>query len=197
MRAAVCYAPHDIRVEDIDDPTPGIGEVKVKVGAVGVCHTDMNYFLGAVPVPMPVVLGHEGAGVVVEVGPGVEAITVGDHVICSIIGPCEHCFQCLHDNPGLCENAPFFTGKMLDGTTRLSKGGRTDLHAALPGLVRRVRGRARALRGVDPARRAARRRVRACVRRQHRPRRRARCAPTCNPAPASSSSVQVESGSPP
>ena len=123
MRAAVCYAPHDIRVEEIDDPTPGIGEVKVKIGAVGVCHTDMNYFLGAVPVPMPVVLGHEGAGVVVEVGAGVDALAVGDHVICSIIGPCEHCFQCLHDNPGLCENAPFFTGKMLDGTTRLSKGG--------------------------------------------------------------------------
>ena len=123
MRAAVCYAPNDVRVEEIDDPSPGSGEVKVKISAVGVCHTDLNFFFGAVPIPMPVVLGHEGAGVVVEVGEGVSTLSAGDHVICSIIGPCEHCFQCLHHNPGLCENAPFFTGTMLDGTTRLSKNG--------------------------------------------------------------------------
>ena len=123
MRAAVCYAPNDVRVEDIDDPSPAAGEVKVRIGAVGVCHTDLNFYFGAVPVPMPVVLGHEGAGVVVEVGDGVTAVAVGDHVICSIIGPCEQCFQCLHDAPALCERAPFFTGTMLDGTTRLSKGG--------------------------------------------------------------------------
>ena len=62
-----------------------------------------------------------------RVGPGVTAVAVGDHVICSIIGPCEHCFQCLRDDHALCEDAPFFTGTMLDGTTRLSKGG-TPIH---------------------------------------------------------------------
>jgi Zn-dependent alcohol dehydrogenase len=123
MKAAVLYGPRDMKVEEIDDPSPAAGEVKVRVGAVGVCHTDLNFYFGAVPIPMPVVLGHEAAGMVTEVGAGVTDVAVGDHVVCSIIGPCGHCFQCLHDNPGLCEDAPFFTGTMLDGTTRLSKGG--------------------------------------------------------------------------
>jgi Zn-dependent alcohol dehydrogenase len=114
-------------VEEIDEPSPRAGEVKVAVAAVGVCHTDLNFTSGQVPVPYPIVLGHEAAGVVVECGEGVTAVQVGDHVICSIIGPCEHCFQCLRDDHALCEEAPFFTGKMLDGTTRLSQGD-TPIH---------------------------------------------------------------------
>jgi S-(hydroxymethyl)glutathione dehydrogenase/alcohol dehydrogenase len=124
MRAVVCWAPHDVRVEEIDDPSPAAGEVKVQVVAVGVCHTDLNFTSGEVPVPYPIVLGHEAAGIVVETGPEVGAVRVGDHVICSIIGPCEQCFQCLRNEHALCERAPFFTGTMLDGTTRLSQRGR-------------------------------------------------------------------------
>lgn len=124
MKAVVCHAPGDVRVEDIDEPTPSIGEVKVRVVAVGVCHTDLNFTSGQVPVPFPIVLGHEAAGVVVETGPGVQHVGVGDHVVCSIIGPCGSCFSCLHEEHALCERAPFFTGRMLDGTTRLSQGGR-------------------------------------------------------------------------
>jgi Zn-dependent alcohol dehydrogenase len=120
----VCFGPGDVRVEDIDDPAPLSGEVKVEVHAVGVCHTDLNFTTGQVPVPYPIVLGHEAAGVVVETGPDVTGVVVGDHVVCSIIGPCGQCFQCLRDDHALCENAPFFTGTMLDGTTRLSKAGR-------------------------------------------------------------------------
>jgi Zn-dependent alcohol dehydrogenase len=120
----VCHGPGDVRVEDIDDPAPQSGEVKVEVHAVGVCHTDLNFTTGQVPVPYPIVLGHEAAGVVVETGPDVTGVLVGDHVVCSIIGPCERCFQCLRDDHALCENAPFFTGTMLDGTTRLSQAGR-------------------------------------------------------------------------
>lgn len=127
MKAVVCWAPGDVRVEEIDDPSPCAGEVKVAVAAVGVCHTDLNFTSGQVPVPYPIVLGHEAAGVVVECGDGVTAVAVGDHVICSIIGPCEHCFQCLRDDHALCEEAPFFTGTMLDGTTRLSQGD-TPIH---------------------------------------------------------------------
>lgn len=122
MKAVVCYGPGDVRVEQIDDPQPHAGEVKIRIAAVGVCHTDLNFTSGQVPVPFPIVLGHEGAGEIVETGPGVSGLAPGDHVICSIIGPCGHCYQCIRDRPGLCENAPFFTGKMLDGTTRLSKG---------------------------------------------------------------------------
>jgi Zn-dependent alcohol dehydrogenase len=124
VRAVVCHGPGDVRVEDIDDPTPQRGEVKVEVHAVGVCHTDLNFTTGQVPVPYPIVLGHEAAGVVVETGPDVTGVVVGDHVVCSIIGPCGRCFQCLRDDHALCENAPFFTGTMLDGTTRLSQDGR-------------------------------------------------------------------------
>jgi Zn-dependent alcohol dehydrogenase len=120
----VCHGPGDVRVEDIDDPAPQSGEVKVEVHAVGVCHTDLNFTTGQVPVPYPIVLGHEAAGVVVETGPDVRGVSVGDHVVCSIIGPCEQCFQCLRDDHALCENSPFFTGTMLDGTTRLSQAGR-------------------------------------------------------------------------
>jgi Zn-dependent alcohol dehydrogenase len=120
----VCHGPGDVRVEDIDDPAPQSGEVKVEVHAVGVCHTDLNFTTGQVPVPYPIVLGHEAAGVVVETGPDVSGVSVGDHVVCSIIGPCEQCFQCLRDDHALCENSPFFTGTMLDGTTRLSQAGR-------------------------------------------------------------------------
>jgi S-(hydroxymethyl)glutathione dehydrogenase/alcohol dehydrogenase len=124
VRAVVCHGPGDVRVEDIDDPTPQSGEVKVEVHAVGVCHTDLNFTTGQVPVPYPIVLGHEAAGVVVETGPDATGVEIGDHVVCSIIGPCGRCFQCRRNDQALCENAPFFTGTMLDGTTRLSQGGR-------------------------------------------------------------------------
>lgn len=124
MRAVVCHGPGDVRVEDIDEPAPCAGEVKVAVHAVGVCHTDLNFTTGQVAVPYPIVLGHEAAGVVVEAGPGVRDVEVGDHVICSIIGPCGQCFQCLREDYSLCERAPLFTGTMLDGTTRLSQSGR-------------------------------------------------------------------------
>src|SRR5262249_52328819 len=92
--------------------------------AVGVCHTDLNFATGAIAVPYPIVLGHEGAGVVVETGPGVRGGAVGDHVVCSIIGPCEQCLYCLRAEPSSLDRAPLFTGTMLDGTTRLSKDGR-------------------------------------------------------------------------
>jgi Zn-dependent alcohol dehydrogenase len=123
VKAAVCYGPGDLRVEDIDEPRPLTGEVKIAIAAVGVCHTDLNFVTGALAVPYPVVLGHEGAGVVVETGAGVEDVAVGDHVVCSIIGPCGRCFYCARGEPALCERAPLFTGKMLDGTTRLSRRG--------------------------------------------------------------------------
>ena len=76
MRAVVCHGPGDVRVEDIDDPAPQSGEVKVEVHAVGVCHTDLNFTTGQVPVPYPIVLGHEAAGVVVETGPDRTLVTV-------------------------------------------------------------------------------------------------------------------------
>jgi Zn-dependent alcohol dehydrogenase len=123
MRAAVCYEANQIVVEDLDDPVPGPGEIRIRIRAVGVCHTDLHMFEGTAPIPFPIVLGHEGAGVVDQVGPGVRDFVVGDHVVCSIIGSCGQCYWCLHDDEPYCQETVLLTGRMLDGTTRLSKGG--------------------------------------------------------------------------
>ncbi|MBJ21780.1 MAG: zinc-binding dehydrogenase [bacterium] len=122
MRAAVCREIGQIAIEDLDEPTPGDGEIKLRVVATGVCRTDLSIFQGHLPVPRPIVLGHEGVGVVEAVGPGVTRFAPGDSVVCSIIAGCGECFQCRRQSSALCENVTFYTGKMLDGTTRLSKG---------------------------------------------------------------------------
>jgi len=123
MRAAVSREIGQIAVEDLDDPRPHAGELAIEVTATGVCHTDLTVLEGKMPSPRPIVLGHEGAGVVTEVGPGVEGFGVGDKVICSIIAPCGGCFQCRRGDPAMCEEIVFFTGRMQDGTTRLRRDG--------------------------------------------------------------------------
>jgi Zn-dependent alcohol dehydrogenase len=123
MRAAVCRGVGELAIEEIDDPTPSYGEVKVEVAAVGVCHTDLSMLQGHLPAQHPIVLGHEGAGVVTAVGPGVTELAVGDHVVCSIVGSCGRCWFCLRGEFPLCSDTTFFTGKMLDGTTRLARAG--------------------------------------------------------------------------
>ena len=81
MRAAVVRKPGTIEIEQIDRPRPGPGEVLVKVVATGVCRSDLSAFLGKVPVPLPVVLGHEGAGIVEELGAGVDDLEPGDRSV--------------------------------------------------------------------------------------------------------------------
>jgi Zn-dependent alcohol dehydrogenase len=123
MRAAVSRRPYQIAIEELDDPTPLSGEVKIKLQVTGICGSDLSLFKGKLNIPRPVVLGHEGAGTVVETGPGVKTLKVGDRVVCTIIGSCGHCFQCKRGEYALCENAPMFAGGMLDGTTRLTRDG--------------------------------------------------------------------------
>jgi S-(hydroxymethyl)glutathione dehydrogenase / alcohol dehydrogenase len=132
MQAAVARELGKISVEDIDRPEPALGEVLVKVAAAGVCHTDITALTGGLPVPMPIVLGHEGAGVVEAVGPGVTALVPGDHVVLSITAGCGRCSQCQRSAYSLCEvsSAQVLAGTMLDGTTRLSKGSE-NLHSFL------------------------------------------------------------------
>ncbi len=122
MRAAVCREVRQIAIEELDEPTPGDGEIKLRMVATGVCRTDLSIFQGHLPVPRPIVLGHEGVGIVEAVGTGVTRFSPGDSVVCSIIAGCGDCFQCRRHSSALCENVTFYTGKMLDGTTRLSKG---------------------------------------------------------------------------
>src|SRR5205814_7435913 len=124
MKAAVLREVGKIAVEQLDRPEPGPGEVLVRVAAAGVCHTDATALAGGLPVPLPAVLGHEGAGTVEAVGPGVSTVAPGDHVVLSITYGCGACFQCQQSAFGLCEvgTPHLLNGTMPDGTRRLRRG---------------------------------------------------------------------------
>jgi NDMA-dependent alcohol dehydrogenase len=124
--AALLTAPNEpFRIEQLDLADPRAGEVLVRVRAVGVCHSDWHLASGATRHPMPVVAGHEGAGVVEAVGAGVSDVHVGDHVVLNWAPSCGTCFYCLRGKSNLCETytAPIWAGTMLDGTTRLTWNG--------------------------------------------------------------------------
>ena len=112
MRAALFHQTGDETAEVRDDveviPT-GPGHVRIAIRATGVCHTDISSMNGTIPQPAPCVLGHEGAGEVVEVGAGVANVSVGDHVIVSWVPPCGTCADCLNGQPHLCMTG-FITG---------------------------------------------------------------------------------------
>lgn len=111
------------------DP-PRAGEVLVKVGAAGVCHSDWHLMTGATRHPVPVVPGHEGAGVVEAVGEGVSSVKVGDAVALNWAPYCGRCFYCERGRTSLCREyvGPIWAGTMLDGTTRLSRNGSPVYH---------------------------------------------------------------------
>ncbi len=131
IKAAVFYEPHTpFKIETLDLESPHAGEVLVKIAAVGVCHSDWHLMTGATKHPLPVVPGHEGAGVVEAVGPGVTRVKSGDHVALNWAPNCGVCFYCLNDRPSLCAGyvGPIWAGTMMDGTTRLSKNGQPVYH---------------------------------------------------------------------
>jgi Zn-dependent alcohol dehydrogenase len=131
VKAAVFYetgVPFQIETLALEEPKGG--EVLVKVAAAGVCHSDWHLMTGATKHPLPVVPGHEGAGVVEAVGEGVAHLRPGDHVALNWAPNCGRCFYCLRDRPSLCNTfvGPIWAGTMMDGTTRLSKNGRPVYH---------------------------------------------------------------------
>ena len=131
IEAAVFYEVGvPFQVETIELAEPQANEVLVKMKAAGVCHSDWHLMTGATKHPLPVVPGHEGAGVVTAVGAGVTHVKPGDHVALNWAPNCGHCFYCLRDSPSLCETfvGPIWGGTMMDGTTRLSKGGQPVYH---------------------------------------------------------------------
>ncbi len=131
-RAAVAVAagkPLEITNVELDGPRDG--EVLVEIKATGICHTDEFTLSGADPEgAFPAILGHEGAGVVVDTGPGVTSVRTGDHVIPLYTPECRQCEYCLHPKTNLCQAIRETQGRgvMPDGTSRFSAGGETILH---------------------------------------------------------------------
>lgn len=123
MGAALPYArSQPLVIESLDLAPPGPGEVLVKIAAAGLCHSDLSVMNGDRPRPMPMALGHEAAGVVVELGPQVDDLAVGDHVVMVFMPSCGHCRPCAEGRPALCEKgaAANGNGTLLTGKRRLS-----------------------------------------------------------------------------
>ena len=127
MKAAVLYKlKTPLVIEDVELEDPKQGEVLVKVAAAGVCHSDLSFMEGRWKIRIPLVMGHEGAGVVEKVGEGVTSVQPGDHVIFSWVGSCGVCRNCARGKPYLCMNTPLST--MRDGTSRFKKGDTVLFH---------------------------------------------------------------------
>jgi S-(hydroxymethyl)glutathione dehydrogenase/alcohol dehydrogenase len=131
-RAAVARRAGDpLSIESVDLEGPKAGEVLIELKATGVCHTDAYTLSGQDPEGLfPAILGHEGAGVVVEIGAGVSSVRPGDHVIPLYTPECRQCEYCLNPKTNLCQaiRATQGQGLMPDGTSRFSVGGERVLH---------------------------------------------------------------------
>ena len=131
-RAAVAFgAGKPLEICEVDLEGPKAGEVLVELKATGICHTDAFTLSGDDPEgEFPAILGHEGAGIVVDVGPGVKSLKKGDHVIPLYTPECRECDYCLHPKTNLCQSIRSTQGKgfMPDGTSRFSLDGKPILH---------------------------------------------------------------------
>src|SRR2546429_5602395 len=118
-QAAVLYAPHDIRIEERPVPKPGPREVLIEIKAVGVCGSDYHYYehgrIGSYIVLQPLILGHESAGVIVDVGEGVNKSRIGERVAIEPGIPDGTCEQCRTGHYNLCQNVRFFGTPPIDG----------------------------------------------------------------------------------
>ncbi|WP_099238125.1 S-(hydroxymethyl)glutathione dehydrogenase/class III alcohol dehydrogenase [Synechococcus sp. BDU 130192] len=132
VKAAIAYAAKEpLKVETVQLEPPKAGEVLVEIKATGVCHTDAYTLSGADPEGLfPAILGHEGAGVVVEVGPDVKSLKPGDHVIPLYVPECRECEYCLSFKTNLCQAIRLTQGRgvMPDGTGRFSINGEPLFH---------------------------------------------------------------------
>ena len=132
VKAAVAHkAGAPLSIETVDLEGPRFGEVLVEIKATGVCHTDQFTLSGADPEGLfPAILGHEGAGVVVDVGPGVKSLKKGDHVIPLYTPECRECEYCLNPKTNLCQSIRSTQGQglMPDGSSRFSLDGKPVLH---------------------------------------------------------------------
>lgn len=139
-KAAVLYEtgslrPYDksrpLQIEELDLEAPGFGEVLVKLHAAGLCHSDLSVIDGSRPRPLPMALGHEAAGEVMECGAGVDDLKAGDQVVFAFVPACGHCSPCITGRPALCEPgaAANTKGTLLSGAIRLkNRQGRAVHH---------------------------------------------------------------------
>ena len=134
MKAVVVDELDKFGVTDVELDPPKVGEVLIKMKATGVCHSDLSVANGTIPSPLPVVLGHEGAGVVEQVGEGVINVVPGDHVAISFIPSCGECFHCLRRESYLC-NVAKQDGNLFDGTTRVHQNGKNIFVMSFVGLM--------------------------------------------------------------
>ena len=111
-----------LEIHDVDLESPHAGEVKVRMGASGVCHSDLSVQNGTLMGVAPIILGHEGAGIIEEVGEGVTDFKPGDHVVISWVPQCGECYFCMRGQGELCKaaDASLASGGLLDGTPRFS-----------------------------------------------------------------------------
>ena len=139
IRAAVLHAmgakkpyaeSRPLSIEEVELRPPGPGEILVRMGAAGLCHSDLSVINGDRPRPTPMALGHEAAGVVEALGPGVEDLKKGDHVVLVFVPSCGHCLPCAEGRPALCEPgaASNTQGTLLSGERRIFQGDRPIHH---------------------------------------------------------------------
>ena len=127
-----------LQIEEVELDGPKRGEVLVQIKAVGLCHSDLVAINGERGKPMPIVIGHEAAGIVVELGEGVRGFDKGDHVVPTYVASCGHCEMCAVGRPALCEPATMTNADAVlwDGTTRLHKNGqRIHHHSGVAGFA--------------------------------------------------------------
>src|SRR6476469_7367951 len=119
-----------LTIEDVELAPPGHGEVLVRIGAAGLCHSDLSVINGDRPRPMPMALGHEAAGTVEALGAGVSDLEKDDHVVMVFVPSCGHCLPCAEGRPALCEPGALANtaGTLLSGARRLSRDGQRVQH---------------------------------------------------------------------
>lgn len=134
LNASGASAPYalsrPLEIAEVELDPPGPGEVLIRMRAAGLCHSDLSVIDGNRPRPLPMVLGHEGAGTVEELGAGVTDLLVGDHVVTAFVPSCRHCAPCLEARPALCEPgfASNSAGTLISGARRLHRAGRDLQH---------------------------------------------------------------------
>lgn len=124
MKAVVVTNTNEYGIEDIELEQPKASEIKVKLEAAGLCHSDLSLINGTVQAPLPLVLGHEGAGIVTEIGPNTSKFSVGDHVVFTAQPVCGHCYTCMRGDFVNCEFQSLektLAGTMPDGTCRFKR----------------------------------------------------------------------------